>query len=131
VVNCGYCVTLDRVPEELYPEIAQNESQREEWVSLFAINEIEADLSKPGYTKPLTIEFLKANPYLVLDTKHFDAKFKEKLLASFDNLDEATDGVLINSKISGAESAAGEISGTNYVCSYRSTIQYRHKWIFI
>ena len=95
VVNCGYCVTLDRVPEELYPEIAQNESQREEWVSLFAINEIEADLSKPGYTKPLTIEFLKANPYLVLDTKHFDAKFKEKLLAIFDNLDANLNGLLI------------------------------------
>lgn len=98
VVNCGYCVTLDRVPEELYPVIAQNESQREEWVRLFAIDEIEGDLSKPGYSKPLTVEFLKANPYLVLDTKHFDEKFREKLLASFDNLDEATDGVLINSE---------------------------------
>ena len=98
VVNCGYCVTLDRLPEELYPVIAQNESQREEWVKLFAIDEIEGDLSKPGYSKPLTVEFLKANPYLVLDTKHFDAKFKEKLLASFDNLDEATDGIIINSE---------------------------------
>jgi len=98
VVNCGYCVTLDRVPEELYPVIAQNESQREEWIKLFAIDEIEADLSKPGYSKPLTVEFLKANPYLVLDTKHFDEKFKEKMLAGFDNLDEATDGVIINSE---------------------------------
>ena len=98
VVNCGYCVTLDRVPEELYQEIAQNESQREEWVKLFAIDEIEGDLSKPGYSKPLSVEFLKANPYLVLDTKHFNESFKEKLLASFDNLDEATDGVIINSE---------------------------------
>ena len=98
VVNCGYCVTLDRVPEELYQVIAQNESQSEEWIKLFAIDEIEADLSKPGYTKPLTVEFLKANPYLVLDTKHFNESFKEKLLASFDNLDEATDGIIINSE---------------------------------
>ena len=98
VVNCGYCVTLDRVPEELYPVIAQNENQREEWIKLFAIDEIEADLSKPGYSKPLTVEFLKANPYLVLDTKHFDGQFQEKLLASFDNLDDATDGVIINSE---------------------------------
>jgi len=98
VVNSGYCVTLDRVPEELYRMIAQNESQREEWVKLFAIDEIEADLSKPGYSKPLTVEFLKANPYLVLDTKHFGNEFEEKLLASFDNLEEATDGIIINSE---------------------------------
>ncbi len=98
VVNCGYCVTLDRVPEALYPEIARNDAQREEWVKLFAIDEIEANLIKPGYTRPLTVEFLKANPYLVLDTKHFDYEFKERLLASFENLDEATDGLIINSE---------------------------------
>ena len=98
VVSCGYCVTLDRVPEALHPVIIRSDAQCEEWVKLFAIDEIEADLAKPGYTQPLTIEFLKANPYLVLDTKHFDEQFKEKLLASFDNLDEATDGVIINSE---------------------------------
>src|SRR3990170_1926261 len=98
VVNCGYCVTLDLVPEALYAGIVKNDAQREEWVKLFAIDEIKADLTKPGYSKPLTVEFLKANPYLVLDTKHFDEQFKEKLLASFDNLDEATDGVIINSE---------------------------------
>ena len=98
VVSCGWCVTLDRVPKALYPEIIASDTQREEWVKLFAIDEIEADLVKPGYTQPLTIEFLQANPYLVLDTKHFDAQFKEKLLAGFDNLDEATDGIIINSE---------------------------------
>ena len=40
VVETNYCITLDRVPEELYPEIAANEAQREEWVRLFAIDEI-------------------------------------------------------------------------------------------
>lgn len=98
VVACGYCVTLDRVPEALYPEIAKNDAQREEWIKLFAIDEIKADLSKPGYTSPLTVEFLKANPHLVLDTKHFDEKFKERFLASFDNLDATCDGVIINSE---------------------------------
>lgn len=97
VVSSGYCVTLDKVPQNLYAEIARNDDQREEWVRLFAINEIKKDLTRPGYSKPLTMEFLKANPYLVLDTKHFDDKFKDKLLASFENLDEATDGVIINS----------------------------------
>ena len=98
VVACGYCVTLDRVPETLYAEIIKSEAQREEWIKLFAIDEIKEDLTKPGYSKPLTDKFLKANPYLVLDTKHFSEDFKEKILASFENLDEACDGVIINSE---------------------------------
>lgn len=103
VVETNYCVTLDRVAEALYPEIAANDTQRAEWVKLFAIDEIQADLAKPGYSKPLTVEFLKANPYLALDTKFFPAEFKEKLLADIKilggaaTLDEATDGLLINS----------------------------------
>ena len=35
VVETNYCITLDRVPEELYAEIAANDAQREEWVRLF------------------------------------------------------------------------------------------------
>jgi adenine-specific DNA-methyltransferase len=98
VVETQYCVTLDRVPEELYPEIAANDAQREEWVRLFAIDEITGDLMKPRYSKPLTVEFLKANPYLVLDTRHFSEDFKRRLLASFDDLDEQCDGLLIHSE---------------------------------
>jgi adenine-specific DNA-methyltransferase len=44
VVETNYCITLDRVPEKLYPEIAANDAQRKEWVVLFAIDEIEKDL---------------------------------------------------------------------------------------
>src|SRR5690606_40486846 len=49
VVETNYCITLDRVPEELYPEIAANDAQREEWVRLFAIDEIKKNLSQAGY----------------------------------------------------------------------------------
>lgn len=98
VVECGYCVTLDRVPEGLYDEIAKNHAQREEWVRLFAIDEIKKDLTNPGYTKPLTVKFLKANPYLIVDTKFFNNAFTEKLLASIDNIDGTCDGVIINSE---------------------------------
>ncbi|MFQ5456285.1 MAG: site-specific DNA-methyltransferase [Nitrospirota bacterium] len=98
VVACGYCVTLDRVPEDLYEEIAENEEQIKEWVRLFAIDEIERDLIKAAYSNPLTVDFLKANPYLVLDTKFFGERFKERLLASFDNIDEECDGLIINSE---------------------------------
>ena len=52
----------------------------------------------PVYSVPLTVEFLKANPYLVLDTAFFSAEFKERLIASIDNLDETLDGLLIHSE---------------------------------
>src|SRR5579884_3243478 len=98
VVETQYCVTLDRVPEELYAEIAANDAQRDEWVRLFAIDEIEGSLANPGYSTPLTVDFLRANLHLVLDTRHFGEDFKQRLLASFDDLDEQTDGLLIHSE---------------------------------
>ena len=98
VVQSDYCITLDRVPEKLYPEIIANEAQREEWVRLFAIDEIKGDMMTEGYSEPLTIEFLKQNPFLVLDTAFFDAKFKHQLVKSMENVDEQTNGLLINSE---------------------------------
>jgi len=98
VTDCGYCITLDRIPEKLYEEIIRNDRQREEWVKLFSIDEIKGDLINPAYSESLSVEFLKANPYLVLDTKHFSGNFKEKLLQSFDDIDDACDGIIINSE---------------------------------
>lgn len=105
VVQSDYCITLDRVPEKFYAEIAANDAQREEWVRLFAIDEITSQATdglfgagKSGYSVPLTVEFLKENPFLVLDTKFFTAEFKNALLASIDNIDEQCDGLLINSE---------------------------------
>ena len=40
VIETNYCVTLDRVPEDLYVEIAANDAQREEWLRLFMIDKI-------------------------------------------------------------------------------------------
>ena len=96
VVETNYCITLDRVPEELYPEIAANDAQREEWVKLFSIDQIEKDLSGPGYSEPLTEEFLKDNPHLVLDTGFFGCGLKDKLLKSLESLDNTIDGHLIH-----------------------------------
>ena len=98
VVQADYCITLDRVPEELYPEICKNDKQREEWVNLFAINKIVGDLSTEAYSEPLTEEFLNQNPHLVLDTAHFPNSFKYKLLSSFDNVEEGIKGLLVNSE---------------------------------
>ena len=99
VVETNWCVTLDRVSEEFYDEIMANEAQREEWVKLFAIDEIKNDLSgEVEYSTPLTKDFLRANPFLVLDTAFFTEDFKQRLVASLEDLDEQTDGLLIHSE---------------------------------
>lgn len=98
VVQTDYCITLDRVPESLYAEICASEEQRKEWVRLFAIDEIEGNITTEGYSEPLTEKFFEENPFLVLDTQFFSAEFKHKLLASIDNMDEQCNGLLINSE---------------------------------
>jgi len=111
VTETNYCITLDRVPVELYNEIATNEAQREEWVKLFAIDEIgisQKEAKKKSkelfedetisYTVPLTVEFLKANDKLVLDTAFFSDEFKEKLIETIKDFDEQCDGLLIHSE---------------------------------
>lgn len=98
VVETNYCITLDRIPEEFYPEIAANDAQREEWVKLFAIDEIEASTVSPAYSEPLTVEFLKANKSLILDTCFFPQALANSILGLFDEYDEQSGGCLIHSE---------------------------------
>lgn len=98
IVETNYCITIDRVPEELFAEVAACDAQCEEWIKLFAIDEIQAELHSPGFSRPLTVEFLKANNKLVLDTRFFDDSFKTRLVASIENFDEQCDGLLIHSE---------------------------------
>ena len=98
VTECHYAITLDRVPEELYREIAANTVQREEWVKLYAIDEVERDTTQPGYSAPLKLDFLKAHRFLMVDTRHFGQEFKDRLLAALPNLDEQTNGLVVNSE---------------------------------
>jgi REP element-mobilizing transposase RayT len=44
------------------------------------------------------IALLKAHPTLVLDTRHFPPDFTDRLLAHFENLDDAIDGLLVHSE---------------------------------
>ena len=96
VLSTEYCLTLDRVPEKFYPEIAANSAQREAWKHLFSIEEINGNLIGTDYSNPLTVEFLQQHPNLVLDTGHFSTDFKDRLLSHLDNLDAETDGLLIH-----------------------------------
>jgi adenine-specific DNA-methyltransferase len=93
VVSTHYCITLDRVPESLYPAIAANPRQWEQWDNLGMLDG-NKDLFKQA--KAGSIEYLKEHPYLMADTALFDATFKQGLLAAVDNLDESLDGLLIH-----------------------------------
>lgn len=96
VLKSHWLVTLDRVPEKFYPEIIANDRQHDAWVDLLAIDEVAADLTgSVAYSRPLTPDFLKAHPSLVLDTALFPRDFKERLLAEFDNLDGESTGLLV------------------------------------
>ncbi|MCR4304661.1 MAG: site-specific DNA-methyltransferase [Gallionella sp.] len=98
VVETQYCITVGNIPETFYPEIASNEAQREEWVKLFAIDEIKGDLMKPGYSNKLKPEFLKAHPTLMVDTRHFAADFTARLLEAIGDVDTYMDGLLVHSE---------------------------------
>jgi adenine-specific DNA-methyltransferase len=84
VISTDYFITLDKIPNTYYPEIIQNKAQLSEWKTLFDVDIRDVD------------QFV-FDQFLVLDTKFFDESFKDRLLAEFENLDENTNGLLINS----------------------------------
>jgi adenine-specific DNA-methyltransferase len=98
VIETQWCITVGCIPEAFYAEIAANESQREEWVKLFAIDAIKGDLTTPGYNKKLKLEFLKAHPTLMVDTRHFEAGFTVRLLEAMGDMDAHMDGLLVHSE---------------------------------
>ncbi|MEQ1908038.1 MAG: site-specific DNA-methyltransferase [Vicinamibacterales bacterium] len=96
VVETCYCITLNRIPEEFYPEIAANDAQREEWVQLIAIDSVAQDLMTRPYSSPLTTAFLKDNPTLIVDTRHFPQAFVARLLDTLADLDEKTTVLVVH-----------------------------------
>lgn len=94
VISANYCVTLDRISESLYPEIAANRKQWEQWASLGMLDSEKLNLLL-GDAKS-SVEYLESHQFLMVDTALFDWQFKQKLLSELDNLDEAIDGVLIH-----------------------------------
>ena len=98
VVETRYCITLGRIPVEFYPEIIANDCQREEWIDLYSINEIAANLTTIGYTTPLSIDFLNEHPTMVVDTRHFTSDFTAQLLESVEDFESHVDGILIHSE---------------------------------
>ena len=100
ITDTQYCITVGHIAEDFYADIASNDAQWAEWKDLFHIDEEQKDLfnANTKSKKDKRVAFLKAHPTLVLDTKHFDQDFSDQLLASFEDLDSMTDGLLICSE---------------------------------
>ena len=118
VVQTQYCITLDRISGEFYPEIAANDAQREEWVQLFAIDQIKGDLTTPAYSAPLSIKFMKAFQTLMVDTRHFEDGFLQRVLGDIDAIDANLDGVLFEGENSQALAIAQAKYARQIDCVY-------------
>ncbi|MBD3816592.1 MAG: site-specific DNA-methyltransferase, partial [Halothiobacillus sp.] len=86
VVSSHYCITLDRVPEALWPEVVANGQQWEQWKQLGVW-----DGDAQG-----TVDDLKAAPYRMVDTALFTDDFKQRLLANIDDIDAGLSGILFH-----------------------------------
>jgi adenine-specific DNA-methyltransferase len=107
-VQSDYCLTLDRIPSVIASEAKQSlldevlefvltdtsESQIKEWIQLGFISG-KKDLK---HLKKELNDGETRLKYLVLDTQFLPPALKWKLLSSIDNLDERTNGLLINSE---------------------------------
>ncbi len=100
VTETFYIITVGNIPEEFYKEIAQNEQQWQAWKELLHIDEQkENNLFTNGQSLiERRLEFLISHPSLPLDTRYFAPDFVDRLLATFENLDERIDGLLIHSE---------------------------------
>jgi len=94
VVSSHYCITLDRVPEALWPEVVANEQQWARWKQLGLLQSSTDDLL--NLTQTGTMDYLQAHRFLIVDSSLFDAPFKTALFQSIENIEETIDGLLMH-----------------------------------
>ena len=130
VLETHWCVTLDRVPAELYPEIAANAVQRAEWIALYAVDEIAGDLGNGGvaWSDPPSVDFLKANPYLIVGHPPFRPRLHRPPAGGALRRRPAgrahRRAAGPRREFPGAEPAASALSGAGAVRVYRPAVQY-------
>lgn len=87
VLRTDYVITTDRMPEEFQQKVLQCPAQLQEWQDL-GLGQITEQKDLNGKKLPV-------------DTRHFDGRFKERLLGKLceqGNLDALIDGILIKSE---------------------------------
>ncbi len=84
VTSAHYLVTLNRVPNELHSTVVHNHQQWEQWRSLNLWQGDDGSLSS-----------LSTHQYLMVDSSLFDQDFTRRLLASFLDVDDVIDGLIV------------------------------------
>ena len=97
VVDTQYCVAVGLAPEGIVPRILECAAQWEEWRALGCIGDDDTLLTN-GADPAARHDFLKRNPGLLLDTRHFESGFVDDLLGALDDIDDMVDGVAIKSE---------------------------------
>ena len=95
VVGADYMLTIDKVPDDLYADILDNEEQLEQWRDVYGTDQWDTDLTWQGRFDE---NFLSNHPHVMIDTALFSDDFKYRLLDSFDDHDSQLDGLLVESE---------------------------------
>jgi len=95
VMEINYCIAIHCIPYELHEEIVENELQWKEWDSLSLLGNA-SDILTSTDADEERANYLKQHGSLMLDTIHFKGDFVDQLLASFNDIDEETDGLLVH-----------------------------------
>jgi len=108
VLKNHYCLTLDAIPDEFWEShaatILSNNAQLAEWKNLYGFTpdgSSNGQSSLPSFSPEdanAAVSFRDPHPHLTLDTRFFDDNFTWDLLSHFDNLDDATGGLMIKSE---------------------------------
>ncbi|MYC99523.1 MAG: site-specific DNA-methyltransferase [Gammaproteobacteria bacterium] len=117
VVAVHHCVAVGLVTPELLPTVLECEAQWAEWRDLGCVardDTIFTNVEDGG----ARADFMKRHPGLLLDTRHFDVAFVDRLLAALDDIDEKTDGVAIKSENWQALNLLEERYRTDIQCFY-------------
>jgi adenine-specific DNA-methyltransferase len=85
VIAAQYCLTLDRVPEKLWKEVACNPAQWAQWRNLNVWT------GEDG-----SVEDFGTRPALMIDTALYNTDFRSKILQEIPDLDGMLDGVLVH-----------------------------------
>jgi len=96
VVASDWLVAISQIPDEQLPEVCANAAQLQEWKALHSLHELPADVTLPTYSEPLTPEYLRAHPTLMLDTRNFGLDFVARLIDVVGEIDRKSDGVLLH-----------------------------------
>ena len=112
VLETDYLIPLQHVPRGLWPEVLANAAQQEEWRAWYGL-QAERNLLNPEGA--IDEAFVAAHPTLPVHTRHFSRDWVRRLLEAlpFDDLDEATDGLLVH--------------GENYQALNLLLERYRHE----